>query len=137
VLDLCCGPGPLARNFAPLVREVVAIDPCPEMLTEARVLTGQAANIRFVAGRSTITSTPTLATPKPSIRSVRRPPVKLLDEGVAVMLSFSLGTASSWKRSVNRRTSRLEIECGRCFLSAKAIEAWISDRDIGQRCRRT
>ncbi len=52
VLDLGCGPGPLARSFAPLVREVVAIDPSPEMLGEARVLAGQAANIRFVSGSS-------------------------------------------------------------------------------------
>ena len=47
VLDLGCGPGPLARSFAPLVREVMAIDPSPEMLAEARMLAGQAANIRF------------------------------------------------------------------------------------------
>lgn len=52
VLDLGCGPGPLARHFAPLVREVVAIDPSPEMLGEARTLAGQAANIRFIAGSS-------------------------------------------------------------------------------------
>jgi SAM-dependent methyltransferase len=52
VLDLGCGPGPLARNFAPLVREVVAIDPSPEMLAEARALAGQAANIRFISGSS-------------------------------------------------------------------------------------
>jgi SAM-dependent methyltransferase len=35
-----------------LVREVVAIDPSPEMLAEARLLSRQAANIRFVAGSS-------------------------------------------------------------------------------------
>jgi len=52
VLDLGCGPGPLARAFAPFVREVVAIDPSAEMLAEARLLAGQAANIRFVAGSS-------------------------------------------------------------------------------------
>jgi SAM-dependent methyltransferase len=52
VLDLGCGPGPLARNFAPLVREVVAVDPSPEMLAEARALAGQAANICFIAGSS-------------------------------------------------------------------------------------
>lgn len=27
VLDLDCGPGPLARSLAPLAREVIAIDP--------------------------------------------------------------------------------------------------------------
>ncbi len=52
VLDLGCGPGPLARSFASLAREVVAIDPTPEMLAEARALAGQVANIRFLAGSS-------------------------------------------------------------------------------------
>src|SRR5262245_53785044 len=36
VLDLGCGPGPLALAFAPLVGEVVGIDPEPEMLRVAR-----------------------------------------------------------------------------------------------------
>jgi ubiquinone/menaquinone biosynthesis C-methylase UbiE len=52
VLDLGCGPGPLARSFASLAREVVAMDPSPEMLTAARALAGEAANIHFVAGSS-------------------------------------------------------------------------------------
>ena len=52
VLDLGCGPGPLARSFAPLAREVVAVDPSSEMLTQARALAGKAANIHFVAGSS-------------------------------------------------------------------------------------
>jgi len=52
VLDLGCGPGPLARRFAPLAREVVAVDPSPEMLAAARALAGAVANIRFVAGSS-------------------------------------------------------------------------------------
>jgi ubiquinone/menaquinone biosynthesis C-methylase UbiE len=52
VLDLGCGPGPLARRFAPLVREVVGIDPNPEMLAEARALAANAANIQFVSGSS-------------------------------------------------------------------------------------
>jgi SAM-dependent methyltransferase len=52
VLDLGCGPGPLTRRFAPLAREVVAMDPTPEMLAAARALAGDAANIRFVAGSS-------------------------------------------------------------------------------------
>jgi SAM-dependent methyltransferase len=52
VLDLGCGPGPLARSFAPLAREVTAIDPTPEMLGAARALAGDATNIRFVAGSS-------------------------------------------------------------------------------------
>jgi trans-aconitate methyltransferase len=52
VLDLGCGPGPLARQFAPLAREVVAMDPTPEMLASARTLAGTTANIHFVAGSS-------------------------------------------------------------------------------------
>ncbi|WP_428491107.1 class I SAM-dependent methyltransferase [Rhodopila sp.] len=52
VLDLGCGPGSLARSFAPLAREVVAMDPSAEMLTTARALARQAASIRFLAGSS-------------------------------------------------------------------------------------
>jgi SAM-dependent methyltransferase len=52
VLDLGCGPGPLARGFAPFAREVVAIDPSPEMLAEAQTLAGRMANIRFLEGSS-------------------------------------------------------------------------------------
>src|SRR5262249_62300402 len=36
VLDLGCGPGPLALAFAPLVGEVIGIDPEPEMLRVGR-----------------------------------------------------------------------------------------------------
>jgi len=52
VLDLGCGPGPLARSFAPRAREVVAIDPSPEMLAAARGLAGKATNIHFHTGSS-------------------------------------------------------------------------------------
>jgi len=52
VLDLGCGPGPLARRFAAFAREVVAMDPTPEMLDAARALAEGTANIRFVAGSS-------------------------------------------------------------------------------------
>lgn len=52
VLDLGCGPGPLTRRFAPLAREVVAMDPTPEMLDAAKALADGIANIRFVAGSS-------------------------------------------------------------------------------------
>ena len=52
MLDLGCGTGSLARGFAPFVREVVAIDPSTEMLDAARALSGEAANVRFVAGSS-------------------------------------------------------------------------------------
>jgi SAM-dependent methyltransferase len=52
VLDLGCGPGPLARAFAPRAAEVVAIDPSADMLAAARALAQGVANIRFVAGSS-------------------------------------------------------------------------------------
>jgi trans-aconitate methyltransferase len=52
VLDLGCGPGPLARRFAVFAQAVVAMDPAPEMLNAARALAGGTANIRFVAGSS-------------------------------------------------------------------------------------
>jgi SAM-dependent methyltransferase len=52
VLDLGCGPGPLARAFAPFVHEVVAVDPSAAMLAEARALAGPATNVRFLAGSS-------------------------------------------------------------------------------------
>ena len=52
VLDLGCGPGPLARAFAPLAREVVAMDPSAEMLAAARALAAETANVRFLAGSS-------------------------------------------------------------------------------------
>src|ERR1700679_2300110 len=52
VLDLGCGPGMLARGFAPFAGEVVAIDPSTEMLTAARALAGAEANIRFLEGSS-------------------------------------------------------------------------------------
>ena len=51
-LDLGCGPGTLARSFAPLCREVVAMDPSEEMLTAARALAQEAPNIRFLFGSS-------------------------------------------------------------------------------------
>jgi ubiquinone/menaquinone biosynthesis C-methylase UbiE len=52
VLDLGCGPGPLARRFAVFAEAVVAMDPTPEMLNAARALAGETANIRFVEGSS-------------------------------------------------------------------------------------
>src|SRR5260370_27361440 len=52
VLDLGCGPGPLARSFASLAREVVAIDPSPEMLTAARALAREATTTNFFARSS-------------------------------------------------------------------------------------
>lgn len=54
VLDLGCGPGQLARGFAPLVGEVMAVDPEPEMLRIAREQTAEEglSNIRFIEGSS-------------------------------------------------------------------------------------
>jgi SAM-dependent methyltransferase len=52
VLDLGCGPGMLARGFAPFAGEVVAIDPSTEMLTAARALAAAEMNIRFLEGSS-------------------------------------------------------------------------------------
>jgi len=53
VMDLGCGPGPLAVAFAPLVAEVVAIDPEPAML-EAGVQHAERAGVRvhFLRGSS-------------------------------------------------------------------------------------
>ncbi len=52
VLDLGCGTGALARGFAPLAGEVLAIDPEPAMLEAGREAAGEAANIRFLRGSS-------------------------------------------------------------------------------------
>lgn len=62
VLDLGCGPGQLARAFAPFVREVVAMDPEPAMLEAAQTASAETASaetasagfsgIRFVSGGS-------------------------------------------------------------------------------------
>lgn len=52
VLDLCCGPGLLALDFAPHVRHATGLDLTPAMLDQARA--GQAqrgiGNINWVAG---------------------------------------------------------------------------------------
>jgi SAM-dependent methyltransferase len=53
VLDLGCGPGFLALAFAPLVAEVVAMDPEPDMLAAARQAASDApGRISFVLGGS-------------------------------------------------------------------------------------
>jgi SAM-dependent methyltransferase len=52
VLDLGCGPGQLARAFAPLVREVVAMDPEPGMLRAAAEASTGVDTITFVDGGS-------------------------------------------------------------------------------------
>jgi SAM-dependent methyltransferase len=50
VLDLGCGPGQLAKAFAPFVHEAMGVDPEPEMLRAAR--TDAPANVQFVEGSS-------------------------------------------------------------------------------------
>jgi len=54
IMDLGCGPGQLARGFASFVREVVAMDPEPEMLRISRECTAEAGlqNVRFIEGSS-------------------------------------------------------------------------------------
>ncbi len=54
VLDLGCGPAQLARAFATRAKEVVAIDPEPEMLAVGRQLAGDAglSNVSFRQGSS-------------------------------------------------------------------------------------
>ncbi len=52
VLDLGCGPAMLAGAFAPLVREVMAIDPEPEMLRIAQEEFGASGRIVFRQGSS-------------------------------------------------------------------------------------
>lgn len=47
VMDLGCGPGQLARAFAPLVQHVVGIDPEPEMLRVAAAQSSNVANITW------------------------------------------------------------------------------------------
>jgi len=53
LLDLGCGPGQLAIAFAPLVGEVVAMDPEPAMLALAREGSAGLPNVQVVAGSST------------------------------------------------------------------------------------
>jgi ubiquinone/menaquinone biosynthesis C-methylase UbiE len=53
VLDAGTGTGALAFALAPLVREVVAVDPVPELLAEARRRGGDFSNVRLVEGDAT------------------------------------------------------------------------------------
>jgi ubiquinone/menaquinone biosynthesis C-methylase UbiE len=54
VLDLGCGTGQVALQLAPLVAEVVAVDPLNEMLLEGRLLATpkQISNITWLLGES-------------------------------------------------------------------------------------
>jgi SAM-dependent methyltransferase len=49
-LDVGTGAGALALALAPLVREVVGVDPVPELLALARERAAGLANVEFVAG---------------------------------------------------------------------------------------
>lgn len=49
-LDVGTGTGPLAFALAPLVNEVIGLDPVPEMLAEARRRAAKFENVSFVAG---------------------------------------------------------------------------------------
>lgn len=55
VLDVACGPGIITASLAPRVREVVAFDLTPEMLTRARQRCTEAglANVTFREGSAT------------------------------------------------------------------------------------
>ena len=54
LLDLGCGPGPVAIPLAHLFEEVIAIDPEPEMLEEGREVAARAnvTNIHWLRGSS-------------------------------------------------------------------------------------
>ncbi|MFZ1890310.1 MAG: class I SAM-dependent methyltransferase [Candidatus Binataceae bacterium] len=54
LLDLGCGPGPVAIRLAHLFEQVVAIDPEPEMLAEGRACAERAgvSNVKWIAGSS-------------------------------------------------------------------------------------
>jgi len=52
VLDLGCGPAMLAAAFAGFAREVIAMDPEPEMLRAGQAAFGQIANLHLVRGSS-------------------------------------------------------------------------------------
>ena len=52
-LDVGCGAGALALALAPIVRQVVGVDPVPEMLAQARVRAAGLENVEFVEGDGT------------------------------------------------------------------------------------
>ena len=53
VLDVGCGPGPLARPLAPLVDQVDALDPAPVMIAAGRAAPGgDHPHLRWIVGRA-------------------------------------------------------------------------------------
>ncbi|HTX65325.1 MAG TPA: class I SAM-dependent methyltransferase [Opitutaceae bacterium] len=53
LIDLGCGPGPLALGFAPFVGRVVGVDPEPAMLAAAReAATAAGVRLRLIRGRT-------------------------------------------------------------------------------------
>lgn len=53
VLDVGCGPGPLARPLAPLVDQVDALDPAPAMIAVGRAAPGgDHPHLRWIVGRA-------------------------------------------------------------------------------------
>jgi ubiquinone/menaquinone biosynthesis C-methylase UbiE len=111
VLDLGTGPGSLAIPFARLAGEVVAIDPEPEMLAQARHRAAEAGvDIRFIEGSSndlSVTPGPfRLATMGRSFHWMDRPATlaaldALLDPGGAVALFASNAPRSApwWNKA--------------------------------------
>jgi SAM-dependent methyltransferase len=59
VLDVGTGAGALALALAPLVREVVGVDPVPELLALARDRAAALSNVEFLAGDGTALAFPT------------------------------------------------------------------------------
>lgn len=50
VVDVGCGPGAAVRNAAKVADTVVGVDPAPEVLRIARLLTRHSDNVRYVQG---------------------------------------------------------------------------------------
>ena len=74
LLDLGCGPGPLAVGFARLGLEVVAIDPEPAMLEAAAAASSIAGSGSTATTSSPSRAKPTASGPGPQPTSSRRAP---------------------------------------------------------------
>lgn len=82
-LDVGTGAGALALALAPLVREVVGLDPVPELLALARERAAGLPNVRFVEGDGTALPFPDfsfdLAGTLRTLHHVRRPEVVIAE----------------------------------------------------------